>query len=353
MYESFYGFREKPFILSPDPDYLFMSRKHENVYTHLRYAIYENKGFVVITGEIGSGKTTLLNFLLRRIKGPIKVAYVYNTTVSPLQFLKLICQELEIPVDGLDKAGILNVLNEFLLKEYAFRRRVILIVDEAQNLSLQTLEEIRLISNLETEKEPLWQIILVGQPELRRKLQHPSLKQLIQRVTVYCHLEPLNREEVAEYIRHRLRVAGARDLDLFTEDAVEAIYRYSRGIPRLINILCDTALVYGFADELPRIDRKVIEDVVEDRRKSGLFFDSESSRREEASATAPPSEDLQARVQALEQRVRVLEALVAELSERLDFCRSLERDWKGIMQALLSRLDPSRRTHRTYESVRK
>ncbi|MBX6421982.1 AAA family ATPase [Thermosulfurimonas sp. F29] len=340
MYESFYGFRKRPFTLSPDPDYLFMSNKHENVYTYLRYAIYENKGFVVITGEIGSGKTTLLNYFLKRIRGPIKVAYIYNTTVSPLQFLRLVCQELSISVEGLDKAGILHALNEFLFREYAAGRRVILIVDEAQNLSLQTLEEIRLISNLATEKEPLWQIILVGQPELKRKLQHPSLKQLVQRITVYCHLEPLSVEEVKAYVRHRLRVAGARDLHLFTEDALEAIYEYSGGIPRLINILCDTALVYGFADELPRIDRKVIEAVAEDRRRSGLFEEVEALTKPEDNLTS--FEDWPSRVQALEQRVRVLEALVAELSKRVEVCRSLERDWRGVIETLLRRLDPSR-----------
>ena len=192
MYTKFYELQKKPFSLSPDPDYLFMSSKHEKVYIHLRYAIFENKNFVVITGEIGSGKTILINFLLRQIKEPFKIAYIRNTLVSPVQFLKFICQEFKISVEGLDKPKILDALREFLLKEYSANRRVILIIDEAQNLSFQTLEEIRLISNIETEKEPLWQIILVGQPELRKKLQHPSLKQFAQRVTVYCHLEPLS-----------------------------------------------------------------------------------------------------------------------------------------------------------------
>lgn len=332
MYERFYGLREKPFTLSPDPSYLFMSPKHENVYTHLRYAVVENKGFVVITGEIGSGKTTLINYLLARIQGAVRVAYVYNTRVSPSQFLKLVARELEIPVETQDKVGIFEALNRFLLREYAAGRRVILIVDEAQNLSLSTLEEIRLISNLETQKEPLWQIILVGQPELRRKLEHPSLKQLVQRVTVYCHLEPLDLEETKAYVRHRLRVAGAKREDLFTEEALEAVYRYSRGIPRLINLICDTALVYGFADGIPRIGADLIETVVEDRRRSGLFFEPAETAGE---VPSPEAGDLGSRVRDLEQRVRVLEALVGELSERLEFCRSLEREWREILKNLL------------------
>ncbi len=345
MYTKFYGFQKKPFPLSPDPDYLFMSPKHEKVYIHLRYAIFENKNFVVITGEIGSGKTTLINFLLRQIKEPFKIAYIRNTLVSPVQFLKFICQEFKIPVEEFDKPKILDALREFLLKEYSANRRVILIIDEAQNLSFQTLEEIRLISNLETEKEPLWQIILVGQPELRRKLQHPSLKQFAQRVTVYCHLEPLSKEETFEYIRHRLRVAGAKNLDLFTKDAIEAVYQYSRGIPRLINILCDTALVYGFADGLLSIDKEVIENVVEDRKKEGFLFEEENSENtfiaDHKQLSSSPSElqDLKMRMDFIEKRLSSLEAMVKNFSEQLELCRNLQQDLKKLFEALIKYLE--------------
>jgi len=338
MYTKFYELQKKPFSLSPDPDYLFMSSKHEKVYVHLRYAIFENKNFVVITGEIGSGKTILINFLLRQIKEPFKIAYIRNTLVSPVQFLKFICQEFKISVEGLDKPKILDALREFLLKEYSANRRVILIIDEAQNLSFQTLEEIRLISNIETEKEPLWQIILVGQPELRKKLQHPSLKQFAQRVTVYCHLEPLSKEETFEYIHHRLRIAGARNLDIFTKDAMKVIYQHSKGIPRLINILCDTALVYGFADGLSSIDKNVIENVVEDRKKEGLFFEEE--RKEETSlveknrVTSIP-EDLKMRLDFIEKRIDSLETMVKSFSEQLEFCRNLQKDLKKLFETLI------------------
>jgi len=338
MYTKFYGLQKKPFSLSPDPDYLFMSSKHEKVYIHLRYAIFENKNFAVITGEIGSGKTILINFLLRQIKESFKIAYIRNTLVSPVQFLKFICQEFKISVEGFDKPKILDTLREFLLKEYSANHRVILIIDEAQNLSFQTLEEIRLISNIETEKEPLWQIILVGQPELRKKLRHPSLKQFAQRVTVYCHLEPLNKEETFEYIRHRLRVAGARNLDIFTKDAMEAIYQHSKGIPRLINILCDTALVYGFADGLSYIDKNVIENVVEDRKKEGLFFEEE--RKEETSLVeknrlSSIPEDLKMRLDSIEKRIDSLETMVKGFSEQLEFCRNLQQDLKKLFEALI------------------
>ncbi len=338
MYVKFYGLKKKPFSLSPDPDALFMSPKHEKVYTHLRYAIFENKNFVVITGEIGAGKTTLINFLLRQIKKPFKIAYICNTLLSPVQFLKLICQELNVPVEDNDKPKILNILRNHLLKEYKSDRRVILIIDEAQNLSFQTLEEIRLISNLETEKEPLWQIILVGQPELRKKLKHPALKQFTQRVTVYCHLEPLNKEETYKYIKHRLRMAGAKDLNIFTDSAIEAIYKYSKGIPRLINIICDTALVYGFADGLFYIDENVIEEVVKDRQEEGLFLETkehESNTILEKSRTSHDSEDVKTRIDFLEKRINLLENTVKNFSEQLEFYRNFQNDLQKLFKVLI------------------
>ena len=252
MYESFYGLKEKPFDLHPDPDYLYMSRGHENAYTHLEYAIAENKGFVVVTGEIGSGKTTLINFLLTKIRQDIEVGLISNTSLTPEQFIAMICEEFEVPLqgDGSDKAKMLGRFHAFLLEQFAKKKRVILIVDEAQNLSPEALEEIRMLSNLEAEKHHLIQILLVGQPELKYKLQMKNLEQFAQRVTVHCHLDGLGPEEVDRYIRYRLTVAGAKGSDIFSEDAIEAIHKHSRGIPRLINILCDTALVFGYADSL-------------------------------------------------------------------------------------------------------
>ena len=271
MYESYYGLKEKPFKILPDPGYLYMSKGHENAYTHLEYAIAENKGFVVITGEIGSGKTTLINYLLGKIQEDIKVGVITNTYVSPTQFLRMICQEFDLADENLDKSGMLHLLQGFLIRQFAERKRVVLIIDEAQNLTPKTMEEVRMLSNLEDEKHHLIQMILVGQPELKNKLKRRDLVQFAQRVTVHCHLNGLNDSEVKEYILYRLKVAGLNRMDLFTDEAIGIISRYSKGIPRIINILCDTALVYGYADNLKIIEKEVVENVIQERESTGVF----------------------------------------------------------------------------------
>ncbi len=190
MYESFYGLKEKPFNLLPDPDYLYMSQGHENAYTHLEYAVAENKGFAVITGEIGSGKTTLINFLLGKIQQDIRVGLINTTHVSPTHFIKMICQEYELKVDGRDKAEVLDLFHGFLLSQFSERKRVILIIDEAQNLTPKTMEEIRMLSNLEAEKHHLIQIVLAGQPDLRNRLQRKALEQF------YGYLKSFNQSVI-------------------------------------------------------------------------------------------------------------------------------------------------------------
>jgi general secretion pathway protein A len=271
MYESYYGLKEKPFKILPDPGYLYMSQGHENAYTHLEYAIAENKGFVVITGEIGSGKTTLINYLLGKIQEDIKVGVVNNTYVSPTQFLRMVCQEFDLEEENLDKSGMLHLLQGFLIRQFADRKRVVLIIDEAQNLTTKTMEEVRMLSNLEDEKNHLIQMILVGQPELKNKLKRRDLVQFAQRVTVHCHLNGLNDSEVKEYILYRLKVAGLNRMDLFTDEAIGIISQYSKGIPRIINILCDTALVYGYADNLQIIEKETVENVIQERESTGVF----------------------------------------------------------------------------------
>lgn len=324
MYESFYGFKEKPFNLTPDPDYLFMSRGHEETYTHLEYAITENKGFVVITGEIGSGKTILINFFLRKLKENIQVGVINHTMIQPRQLIKMICQEFELSIDGKDKAEMLEVFYNFLLKQFAEKKRVALIIDEAQNLPDKTLEEIRLLSNLESEKNHLLQVLLVGQPELKHKLQKKGLEQFIQRVTVYYHLNGLNQDEADQYIRHRLKVAGSKNMDIFDKEAVEAVSMYSRGIPRLINALCDTALVHGFADELKTIDKNTIEEVVRIRNLGGIFTESEEVKKTKPSSFLKKEtfEQFDERIAMTEEKINAIENALALINQELDILTS-------------------------------
>jgi len=326
MYESFYGLKEKPFDLHPDPDYLYMSREHENAYIHLEYAVTENKGFVIVTGEIGSGKTTLINFLLRRITQDVEIGLVSNTSLSAEQFIRMMCEEFEINLNGAekDKSKMLGLFHSFLLDRFARKKRVILIIDEAQNLSPEALEEIRMLSNLESEKHHLIQIILVGQPELKEKLRMKRLEQFAQRVTVHCHLQGLEQKEVDNYIKCRLKVAGAENLNIFSEDAIEAVYRHSKGIPRLINIFCDTALVYGYADSLTSIEKDVIEAVVSYRKAGGLLGETESEKTPGSPPPVEPekmavlSDKYRAELKALRNRVERLETILTSLSNRLD-----------------------------------
>ncbi len=265
MYEQFYGFKRKPFQLLPNPDFFFRSKKHDIALTYLEYGIYERAGFIVITGEIGTGKTTLLNYLLRTSKKDLPIIYLSQTYLNPEDFLRIICQELSLPYEGRKKSELIELFGTFLVDQFKKDRYVILIIDEAQNLPLETLEELRMLSNLDAGSENLLQIILVGQPLLREKLRGESLKQLAQRVEVSYHLGPLDRDEIGDYIRYRIEKAGGSDKELFGEDAIEEIYNYSKGIPRIINSVCHMCLVYGMADEIRRIDRALVLNVLKDR----------------------------------------------------------------------------------------
>lgn len=333
MYESFYGLKEKPFNLLPDPGYLYMSSGHENIFSHLEYAIAENKGFVVITGEVGSGKTTLINYLISKSLTGVEVGLINNTYIAPNQVIKSICREFEIGIEGLDRDEMLDRFHEFLIEKYARNRRVILIFDEAQNLSVKTLEEIRMLSNLEAEKDHLIQIILAGQPELKVKLRDNRLKQFIQRITVYCHLNGLSRAEVEKYIKYRLAVAGAKDPDLFVDGAIGMIATYSKGIPRLINLVCDAGLVYGYADNHKKINRSIIEEVIRERSSGEIFSDENTSEQNVSpSANAAPAESGApgARIESLEARIQNLETMFRSIDKRLQSLMNV-RDQKDVV----------------------
>ena len=274
MYLDFYGFREKPFNLAADPSFLYMSPKHRLALTYLEYGLTDGIGFVLLTGEIGTGKTTLIRKLLGQLEKDTEVAVVFNTNVSSEQLLELILQEFEVKTSRRRKAVYLEALNQFLIDQYGKGKRPVLIVDEAQNLSPSALEEVRMLSNLQTDQEALLQIVLVGQPALRTKLQDPSLAQLSQRISVSYHLSSLSFTEAKEYIDHRLKKVGTQEGQIFDLEAMKSIFHHSKGIPRTINIICDAALVYGYADELKSISKKVIEQVIKDKNDVGLTLNS-------------------------------------------------------------------------------
>ncbi len=274
MYESFYNLKEKPFSLLPDPHFLYMGSDQSLALAMLEYGLQKNTGFVVLTGPIGSGKTTLVRQLLGALDHSIQVGYVANTHSSFDILLKQIFSAFEIDDRELDDQTALHKLFvDFLLDNYAKQKETVLIVDEAQNVSAEELEQLRLISNINSEKDQLLNIILAGQPELRDTIAQKSMKQFAQRISVYHELKPLSSEEVEQYILKRLTIAGS-DRNLFTSEAAEVITLASGGIPRLINRLCESALGYGYAGEEVQISSSVMRQVVADQRKVGLLSDA-------------------------------------------------------------------------------
>src|SRR6478672_5608855 len=262
MYEEYYGFSEKPFSLTPDPKYLFKSASHANAFELLQYAVRRREGFVVITGDIGTGKTTLCRALLEQLDRKTFSALVLNPFLSEEDLLRLILTEFGVvsrdeikrgALTGVTKAELIETLNEFLLSLQRLGAQALLIIDEAQNLPLPVIEQIRILSNLETEKEKLLQIILVGQPNLKEALRRPQLRQLDQRISIRYDLNPLSKEETGAYIQHRLSVAGGGSAVAFSPRALSRLFRYTRGIPRLINLVCDRALLTAYSAHTNRV----------------------------------------------------------------------------------------------------
>ncbi len=262
MYEQFFGFKEKPFSVTPDTKYFFSSEKHEEALNTLFFGIMERKGFAVLTGEVGSGKTTVWHALLNKLIRGTKIALITNSHLTSKQMVMAILDEFEIPFkDHWPKIKLLNALNRYLLEQITLGFNVVVVIDEAQNLRPSVLEEVRMLSNLETEREKLLQIVLIGQPELKSMLEMKELRQLRQRVAVYYHIRPLTKEEMSTYIRHRLTIAGANGSPVFADDALDKIYGHSGGIPRLVNSICDRALLTGFLKERKEIDAAIVDEV--------------------------------------------------------------------------------------------
>jgi len=271
MYERFYQLRDRPFALSPDPDYLYPSRVHREALDYLRFGIEGHAGFVVITGEIGSGKTTLLQVLLRNLDGNTTVVRLVNTLLTGRELIESMLLDLGVEVPIPTKPAMLRDLARELVEQRAAGRRVIAVIDEAQNLAHDALEELRMLSNLETEKSKLIQIVLVGQPDLRDTLELPSLEQLRQRVTVRYHIEPLDAIETARYINHRLKRAALGAAMEFPRDVSDAVHARSGGVPRLINVICDAVLLCGYAEERRIIDLDLVRTAVEELETSSIL----------------------------------------------------------------------------------
>jgi len=259
MYNDFYKFKEDPFNITSDPEFFFPSSRHEEAFNHLVYGVHSRKGIIVITGEIGTGKTTLCRTLLNRLDKSIKTALILNPSFSDLQLLQMIINDLDIRYTRKTKLDLVGAISLFLVEESSKGHNVAVIIDECQNLNIRQLEQIRLLSNLETEKQKLLQIILVGQPELGEKLKNPALRQLTQRVCVHYHILPLQKHEIEQYINHRLKIAQADPRLQFTPKAIEAVYEISKGTPRVINVICDRALLAGFSKETFTIDHSLIQ----------------------------------------------------------------------------------------------
>jgi general secretion pathway protein A len=258
VYLEFYGLTEPPFSITPNPRFIFYSARHREAFNHMVYGIRERKGFVQLTGEVGAGKTTLCRALLDELGNNCSTALILNPVLDDEELVKAVALEFGLDVKGLNRLEILGRINQFLLAEAAKDRDVVLLIDEAQNLSNASLEQVRLLSNLETNDRKLLQIVLMGQPELRDRLEDYSLRQLRQRITIRYHLTPLSRNEISQYVQHRLTVSGGRGVPMFTGPALWRVYSYSKGIPRLVNALCDKCLLAGYVRQSVQIDFQTV-----------------------------------------------------------------------------------------------
>ncbi|HEU4617643.1 MAG TPA: AAA family ATPase [Gammaproteobacteria bacterium] len=264
MYCELFGLKEPPFRLTPDPQFLFASKQHSRAKAYMESTIWLADGFVVITGDIGSGKTTLIESFLSELGDDVVIGHVNQTQLSPVEFLQALLVEFGFKPFKMQKIELLTMLRDYMIEQYAADKKLLLVVDEAQNLSRQVLEEIRMLSGIEAQKEKLLRIILAGQPELAAKLDSPKLEQLAQRVRLRFHLGSLSKRETREYIEHRLRVAGSGDRAIFTNDAFDVVFRYSGGVPRLTNVICDTAMLCAFAEERDTVDASLVKAAAEE-----------------------------------------------------------------------------------------
>jgi len=340
MYTKFFGFKRRPFILSPDPDFLYLSKVHDLAFTHLEYGIVHNVGFIALTGDVGAGKTTLLNYLFEKVKDSLDIGMLFNTNLGPQEFLEMLVKEFELSSPTKSKSDLFETLSEHFLEQHAKGERCVIMIDEAQNLSLETFEELRMLSNLEIGSDFLLQIILVGQPQLRDRLAHPSLSQLAQRISVYFHLSSLPLKEVENYIDHRLKVAGYNSSNpIFGRETIQYIAELSRGIPRIINSICDASLTHAFADEVKVISKEMVKKVINDNElllalSEGLEDGKKNGESPvEAGTSLPASMDTD--VKTMLSRIY---GRLEGLEMRINAVESAEKDkLVGVLQAMLAK----------------
>jgi putative secretion ATPase (PEP-CTERM system associated) len=342
MYESFYRFTMKPFELLPNPNFLYPSKSHRKVVTYLDYALRESAGFILLTGETGSGKTTLIRDLIRKHHEALVISKITHTLLNADQLIAMINEDFGLEVMGKDKTTLLRELNQFLIAQYCKGKRPLLLIDEAQNLTPSCLEEIRLLSNLETDRDKLLHVILVGQPELRTTLNLPELLQLRQRINFFCHILPLEKGEIGPYILHRMECAGNRDALQFPEETLEIIWRYSRGVPRLINIICEFLILAAFVDEAEEITPELANEVVSDLDFEVHFW----REREPVPATPVPAEPQLRDAGHAEGELR---SLLTQILHRIDGIERKEvKPHQGHTGEVLSRLEKHEESLRGY-----
>ncbi len=360
MYLEFFGLQRRPFILTPDPDFLYMSRVHDLALTHLEYGVIHNIGFLALTGDVGAGKTTLLKYLFEKIRDSVDIAMIMNTNLTPQALLEMLVKEYELDCPGREKTELFDRLSEHFIMRYSQGRRCVIMVDEAQNLPDETFEELRMLSNLEVGSDFLLQIILVGQPQLRNRLAEPSLEQLAQRISVYYHLTGLPEEEVKNYIEHRLSVAGhspgdSKTQSIFQDGAISLVHQYSRGIPRLINSICDAALTYAFAEDQHQVTPETIEQVVKDNELLRLRYGQESAGTSDTEQVQTGQQtDLSMRAGTSMADTAGIESMFASLSGKLELMetrllRLEEIRQDRAVQVLQQMLEQEREKNRVLE----
>lgn len=344
MYEAFFNLKKKPFDLLPDPDFLFMSSSHKKVLSYLDYGIRERVGFILLTGEVGSGKTTIIRNLIKKNLSDVVLSKIFNTRVDSEQLIAMINDDFGLPVLNKDKITLLRDLNTFLIDQFVKGNQPVLIIDEAQNLNHDLLEEIRMLSNLETDNAKLLQIILVGQPELRKTLTSSTLIQLRQRISINCHLQPLTRFEVEFYILHRLEKAGDREAASFSQETIDIIYTYSRGIPRLINIICDFILLAAFAEETRAIDAALVLDIIGDLDFEYHYWGSDSSdghvvKKDYIESTSPANQSDPA-----------FTAMIKGINDRLDnISKESESSSQKMLQEMAAKIKDLEKSVKSHE----